>query len=151
MKRPQYIDGGKGIWLLAQTFIYHRGRRRFEVPQWFTTDFRSVNYIKSRPETNTPALIHDWDYLSQHKSRLMADWDYMMNCLQCGCSKAYAIKDFIGLRLFGWVAWRQNARHKKYFGYKRRILNAKQVQAFMMGRLSLTKDYINYRGKYAYN
>lgn len=63
-----------------------------------------------------PSLMHDDYYHTQTVSRAVADCRFReaMRIYGVGACKRWAM--YIGLRLFGWIAWRQNARklHRKH-------------------------------------
>lgn len=106
-------------WYLTQAFRYERAAAdTITVPDRFETDFASIPFPISAvlPSWNTygpAAVVHDWLYWDQPMPRHAADHVFLdaMTTLEVGALTRTLL--FLGVYLFGFVAWWQNQRIKR--------------------------------------
>lgn len=105
-----------GRWVLRRDF-YFESRRigRIVVPVGFDTDFASVPRVPivfwlTGDTSKKAAVIHDWLYRSQSVSRFMAD----LVLFEASSNEPFWRRSvmWLGVRAFGWLAWRENKRRK---------------------------------------
>ena len=111
---------GDGIfWMLRESFSYDVGSEgsgnTVNVPGGFFTDFASV----PRPlwwlfpkwgRYGNAAVIHDFLYWDQSRSRKEADDIFLESMTVLGVRSATRIVLYWGVRLFGVLAWRKSRR-----------------------------------------
>lgn len=106
-------------WKLLTEFDYERGLLGsgdiIRVPAGFITDFASVpkilwNILPPIGLAGKAAVIHDWLYAGQQFSRAETDGIYLeaMAALGVGWAQRYAM--YAGVRLGGWVAWKEHQK-----------------------------------------
>lgn len=107
-------------WRLVFQFRYHIGKRWSEnviiVPVGFVTDFASIPwlfwaFLPSWGKYGKAAVIHDFLYQSHNypemsHSRKEADDIFYEAMLVEGTKHWKARVMYIGVRLFGWLAWK---------------------------------------------
>jgi hypothetical protein len=104
-------------WVLMRDFGYDVGMEgsadRIDVPIGFETDFASIPRLfwTVLPKWGTygnAAVIHDWLYWDQRRSRQAADAVLLeaMGVLGVGHIVQFAI--YRAVRLLGWLAWMRN-------------------------------------------
>lgn len=112
----------------AETLGYYRVKRDWKVevsgrsylvPAGFNFDGDSVPrwpiiywIAKGRSGLKAPC-IHDWLYITQPVSRRQADQAYLFMMQHSGVEKRWQIIHYLGVRIGGWVGWRQNAKRKE--------------------------------------
>ena len=103
--------------LFPQKFTF-RGKT-FVVPKGFEFDGASVPRIfrvsvcaPLDPEAARGSCAHDWIYRTQPKgwSRALADLMFLCFLIEDGLPVHRALKAYIGVRIGGWIAWRENRR-----------------------------------------
>ena len=101
--------------LFPQKFVF-RGKT-FVVPKGFDFDGASVPRIfrvsvcaPLDPEAARGGCAHDWIYRTQPKGWTRATADLMFLCflIEDGMPVHRALKAYIGVRIGGWIAWREN-------------------------------------------
>ena len=72
--------------------------------------FRPSVFSPIDPEAVRGSCGHDWIYETQPEGWTRAEADLLFLCclLEDGAPVRKALKAYIGVRLFGWIAWRQN-------------------------------------------
>ena len=107
-------------WKVLTSFLYESKLllRTVVVPDGFVTDFASVPRIPFIFDVlgdiaHGPAVVHDWLYMKGTYSRLMADRVLLEAMKSEGLVfwKRYQI--YLGVRLGGWVAWREHRSRDK--------------------------------------
>ena len=100
-----HIDGN--LWKTAQEFSY----KDVTVPEGFITDLASVPWptlmlIPKSGQYNPAALIHDFLYYIQDRSRKEADAIFLqaMKDLKINAFKRRVM--YYAVRLFGWIPWK---------------------------------------------
>ena len=111
--RP-YLDGV--TWYLEARLVYVRNSgETIIVPTRFETDWASVprifqNIIAPWGKYGWAAGLHDWRYWVQSCSRKEADDTLLEAMIMLGTTKWQRLAIYYAVRLFGWIAWRDNAR-----------------------------------------
>lgn len=118
------LDDGK-TWVLMRDFGYEVGSLGsgdcIDVPVGFMTDFATVPWfvqwwIPKWGKYGNAAIIHDWLYWDQHRSRQKSDDILLqaMGVMEVDVIRKYAI--YLAVRLFGGLAWMRNGedRHEGY-------------------------------------
>lgn len=110
--------GDGKYWYLRQALTWEaKSGYTVDVPQGFVTDFASV----PRPiwwlfprwaKYGNAAVVHDYCYWMQDISRKQADAVILEGMKDLGVGWITCMLIYWALRLFGWVAWRQNKRDK---------------------------------------
>jgi Protein of unknown function (DUF1353) len=104
-------------WVLMREFGYDVGAEgsvdRINVPIGFETDFASIPrlfwiVLPKWGKYGNAAVIHDWLYWSQQRSRAASDAVLLeaMGVLEVGTLVQFVI--YHAVRLFGWLAWLRN-------------------------------------------
>lgn len=123
------LDDGK-TWALMRDFGYAKGAEDsgdvIDVPLGFLTDFASVPWffqwwIPQWGKYGNAAVIHDWLYWSQGRTRQESDAIFLeaMGVMGVGDAKKYTI--YYGVRTFGWWAWLRN-QEDRLSGFDRVLL-----------------------------
>ena len=108
------LDGRK--WKLFRSFAYHIGSKysgnKITVPAGFITDFASVpwilwTFLPSWGKYGKAAVVHDYLYQTHNQTRFMADAIFYEAMVVGGTAKWKAKMMYYGVRLFGWLAWKQ--------------------------------------------
>jgi len=107
-------------WFLVRPLVWSSVNiepHKIEIPRGFVTDFASIPWpfwsiFPPIGSYGMPAIMHDWLYWTQIVDRKQADaiFHVAMVEMQTPGWKRYVI--YGALRLFGWTAWRNNARAK---------------------------------------
>ncbi len=112
-------------WVLREEFGYdiraEGSDDQIRVPAGFRTDFASIPrplwiFLPKWGKYGNAAVIHDWLYWEQARSRAAADAIFLegMTVLQVSRFVRYTI--YSAVRLFGWLAWYRNqADHAEGF------------------------------------
>ena len=116
-----YEDGV--TWWLYWPVVYYGSRGVIRVPRGFDTDFASIpgpftNILPRWGKYGRAAIIHDWLYWTQRCSRKEADDTLLEAMYVLGVAEWQRNAIYRAVRLFGWIAWRDNARLVKE-GYSR--------------------------------
>jgi hypothetical protein len=106
-------------WYLIQTFRYDRdAASTIAVPERFETDFASIPFpldalLPKWSNYGPAAVVHDWLYWDQPLSRGQADgvFNEAMVTLKVSWLKRNVL--WLGVRLFGWWPWAENARLRR--------------------------------------
>lgn len=115
------LSDGK-MWELRSEFDYHIGSLQsgdiVRVPAGFKTDFGSVPqalwWLVSPIGKATPAFVlHDFMYQDQERSRLVCDATLLEALSVCGVNGFQRWLIYRGVRLGGWVAWKQHKKEKE--------------------------------------
>lgn len=123
------LDDGKS-WVLMRDFGYEVGMESsgdvIDVPIGFMTDFASVPWllqtlIPKWGKYGNAAVIHDWLYWSQSRTREKADQILFeaMGVMGVDVIRKYAI--FYAVRAFGWWAWLRNGEDRAS-GFERALV-----------------------------
>lgn len=118
-------------WVVLRDFGYDVGEEgssdRIDVPIGFQTDFASIPRVlwallPRWGRYGNAAVIHDWLYWSQLRSRRSADRVFLegMVVLRVGFLTRSLI--FLAVRLFGWIAWIRNKADRSS-GFDRVLAN----------------------------
>jgi hypothetical protein len=129
------LDDGKR-WRLVKELTYHIGSADSDntvtAVCGFCTDFASVPrlfwwVIPKWGKYGNGAVIHDWLYWEQKRTRTEAD-DILLEAMDV-FNVAPWKKQIIyyAVRLFGWIAWMRNAGEKK--NDFNRVLQTEQIKA----------------------
>ncbi len=114
-------------WVIRRDFGYEVGQEGsgdvIDVPIGFTTDFTSVPRllwaaIPRWGKYGNAAVIHDWLYWDQGRSRKIADEIFLEGMSVLGVSHIKQQIIFLSVRTFGWIAWRRNQKVKRRGGSK---------------------------------
>ncbi|HFC54303.1 MAG TPA: DUF1353 domain-containing protein [Gammaproteobacteria bacterium] len=114
-------------WVLVEPFSYDVGELgsgdTIEVSRGFKTDFASIPRLfwialPKWGKYGNAAVIHDWLYMTQERSRAEADAILLegMGVLEVPRWQCFLI--FRAVRWFGWFAWMRN-RWEREAGYSR--------------------------------
>ena len=108
-----YEDGV--TWWMYWPLIYYGSRRSWRIPRGFETDFASVpriftNILGRWGRYGRAAIVHDWLYWTQRTSRKEADDTLLEAMCVLGVAKWQRQAIYWAVRLFGWIAWKDNAR-----------------------------------------
>lgn len=114
-------------WVLLEPFSYDVGYEgsgdTVHVPPKFMTDFASVPrlfwvFFPQWGKYGNAAVIHDWGYWSQERSKKQTDLIFVegMKVLGVGVLARYLL--FLGVCWFGWYAWWSNGRRKARYEVK---------------------------------
>jgi hypothetical protein len=109
-------------WIILSNFGYAVGAEDSKdivnVPIGTYTDFASIprilwSVLPQWGKYGNAAVIHDWLYWDQSRSRSEADDILLegMEVLKVGAWTKHAI--YLAVRAFGWYAWANNARKKR--------------------------------------
>ena len=123
-------------WVVLRDFGYDVGEEgsadRIDVAIGFQTDFASIPRVfwavlPRWGRYGNAAVIHDWLYWSQKRSRREADRVFLegMGVLGVGLITRWVI--FLAVRWFGWIAWIRNQADRAA-GFNR-VLSAIQLKA----------------------
>jgi hypothetical protein len=90
----------------------------FAVPAGFETDLASIPAIVTpllpvNDGHRAPAVLHDYLYARGVTSRAAADLILLRAMLDLGLDKRKAGAIYAGVRLGGWVAWRDHATRRQ--------------------------------------
>ena len=114
---PETDDGY--VFGLARSITYKWRGKTLKVPKGFTSDGASVPRLlwasvspTIHPYTIAAAIMHDYIYRTHPEgwSRWDADLAFAEIAHADGLSKFKTLKAWIGLRLFGWIAWKQKKK-----------------------------------------
>lgn len=115
------LDDGRR-WRLVEPFTYDVGELggddSITVPENFLTDFASVprlfwRIIPPWGKYGKAAVLHDWLYHVQDRSRRECDKVFLEAMGVLGVSWFKRRTMYRAVRMFGWSAWRANARKRK--------------------------------------
>jgi hypothetical protein len=104
-------------WVLRSEFGYDVGAEgsndQITIPVGFQTDFASIPrpFWAVLPKWGTygnAAVIHDWLYWKQDRSRADADAVLLEGMVVFGVSSFVRYTIYTAVRLFGWLAWYRN-------------------------------------------
>jgi hypothetical protein len=115
----EYLDGRR--WRVVQAFTYYVGElgtgEPITVPADFVTDFASVPRLFWRllPPTGMygkAAVIHDYLYQTQDRSRADADRIFIEAMEVLGVSRVTRQAMYRAVRLCGWYPWQRYAQER---------------------------------------
>lgn len=113
----EVYDEQKGIDKLLGALAYFSAvlGKLIEVPAGFLTDYASVPrlplaYAVLGGKGKKAAVVHDWLYKSQSVPRAVADAVFREALEASGYGPVVRAMFYAGVRVGGWVAWRQHAR-----------------------------------------
>ena len=123
------LSDGK-TWVILRPFSYDVGNvgsgDTVSVKTGFMTDFASIPrllwiFLPCWGKYGNAAVIHDWLYWTQKRSRKEADGIMLegMKVLKVPCWQKYPI--YVAVRTFGWMAWKRN-RWDRDAGFKRVLI-----------------------------
>ena len=115
------LPDGK-TWIILSDFGYEIGEEgsgdTVDVPIGTHTDFASIPRLlwaifPRWGKYGNAAVVHDWLYWSQNRSRLESDIIFLegMGVLDVPVWKRHVI--YYAVRWFGWIAWFSNAKKKQ--------------------------------------
>ena len=111
-----HLSDGKSWWLRT-AFGYDVGREgsgdTVEVPIGFVSDFASVprpfwSFLPKWGRYGNAAVIHDFLYWQQTRTRREADGIFLEGMTVLGVSGLVRYVIFTAVRAFGWLAWLNN-------------------------------------------
>ena len=114
----QADERGNVLTTLTSNKILFRGKCFF-VPKGFESDGASVPrmlWVSVCPPLDPRAVragvAHDWIYRIQPSEWTRAEADLMFLCflIEDGLPVFQAIKAYLGVRIGGWIAWRENRK-----------------------------------------
>ncbi len=125
--RIEFRPDGEGVLLEKFEITVFDGKRRtdYSVPRAFGSDGDSrprltSSFFDKWGGAAFGAIPHDWDYWIQDKPRRIADRNYrIINREIYGFLTSWG--KWSGLRVGGWVAWRNNAKKKAKYGFESRF------------------------------
>jgi len=109
------LDDGRH-WRLVSPFTYHIGtaysKDFVRVPADFVTDFASVpsflwSFLPSWGRYGKASVLHDYIYQTHCRTRKEADDIFLEAMLVSGTNKHKARLMWLGVRLFGFLAWKK--------------------------------------------
>lgn len=115
------LDDGRR-WKLVEPFVYEIGKlgsgNKIEVPAGFITDFASVprglwNIFPPWGVYGKAAILHDWLYQEQKRTRAESDKIFLEAMKALGVSFLKRRLIYRGVRLGGWLAWRSHKKQLK--------------------------------------
>ncbi len=123
------LSDGK-TWVILRPFSYDVGNRgsgdTVSVSTGFMTDFASIPrifwiFLPCWGKYGNAAVIHDWLYWTQKRSRKEADRIMLegMKVLRVPAWQKYSI--YSAVRAFGWLAWKRNQWDRKA-GFQRVLI-----------------------------
>lgn len=135
-------------WALMREFGYRReidgAEEPIDIPEGFLTDFASVPpfaqwLIPKWGKYGNPAVVHDWLYWKQTKSRRYADETLLdaMNVTGVDFVRKYAI--YWAVRCFGWWAWMRNAEDR-VSGFDRVLPSSQLTQGMTSARVGAVRQ-----------
>jgi len=112
----------RNLWKTRRELIYFVGEEysedRIVVPRGFLTDLASVPWpasmlIPKSGRFNSAAVLHDWLYTEQKRSRLECDNIFLeaMQVLEVNWFKRNIMHRAV--RMWGWIPWRNKAYKKE--------------------------------------
>jgi hypothetical protein len=124
-------------WILRQEFGFDVGAvgsdDRINVPNGFQTDFASIPrpfwfILPQWGKYGNAAVIHDWLYWEQNRSRADSDAVLMEGMAVSKVNTVVRYTIYSAVRLFGWLAWYRNQADQAD-GYQRvlRMIPVKAV------------------------
>ncbi len=114
-------------WVLVEPFAYDVGELgsgdTIEVRRGFMTDFASIPRLfwialPKWGKYGNAAVIHDWLYFSQERSREEADGIFLEAMGVLEVPRWQKLPIFYAVRWFGWFAWKRNQWDREA-GYSR--------------------------------
>lgn len=108
-------------WVLMSEFGYDVGAEgsndKITVPVGFQTDFASIPrplwaILPKWGKYGNAAVIHDWLYWEQKRSRATADRVFLEGMVVLGVKALARNTIYWAVRLFGWLAWYRNQADK---------------------------------------
>ncbi len=128
-------------WVLINPFGYEIGKEGsgdlISVKPGFMTDFASIPrlfwaILPKWGKYGNAAVIHDWLYWSQKKSRKESD-NIMLEAMTVLTVKKWKKKlIYYAVRLFGWIAWKRN-RWDRNAGFER-VKMKKKINSLEISR-----------------
>jgi hypothetical protein len=109
-------------WVIVKDFGYDVGEKdsgeTIDVPIGFVTDFASVPrplwwFAPRWGLYGNAAVIHDFCYWDQKYKRRRSDDIFREGMEVLGVSKLKTLLLYYAVRVFGWTAWRANARRRR--------------------------------------
>ena len=103
-------------WRLLGNLVYHSGRYgTIVVPECFTTDLASIpqvfwGILSPLAEHERAAVIHDYLYTQQKRSRRQCDVIFLEAMKVCGTGWLKRSVIYWMVRLFGGIAWKKRRR-----------------------------------------
>lgn len=109
-------------YVVLRTIAYEHGLiSPIVIPRKFRTDLGSIPWLLKvipgfRPTDpgKRAFLLHDWCYRNQLEDRRIVDAIMYSALIADGMSKWQAFICWAGVRIFGGIAWRSNAKAKKH-------------------------------------
>jgi len=110
-------------WKLMTAFTYDVGELggsdSIVIPKGFVTDFGSVprvlwSIVSPIGKCVGAYVLHDWLYFTQERSRFVSDAILLEAMEVLGVNRFQRWLVFRGVRLGGWVAWKQRRKEKSW-------------------------------------
>lgn len=105
-----------GRWELLRELIWHSDTERIVVPAGFVTDLASIprllrGILHQNGLSRAPAVLHDFLYATQIMTRAEADAVFREALKAEGMGWLGRFLYWGGVRVGGWVAWRNHAKN----------------------------------------
>ncbi len=138
------LSDGK-TWVILRPFSYDVGNigsgDTIRVRTGFMTDFASIPrllwiFLPRWGKYGNAAVIHDWVYWTQKRSRKKADGIMLegMRVLKVPAWQKYSI--YIAVRVFGLLAWKRNQWDREA-GFKRVLIDYRLKTGYRLNRPGL--------------
>lgn len=127
----------KNMWRTTRQFTYYVGEEgsddKITVPKGFTTDLASVPWpaemiIPKSGKYNQSAVLHDYGYFKQERSRKEVDAIFLEAMGVLGVPWAKRRIMWLAVRSWGWIPWRNHAK-KNSESIKKVTIKAKNKKA----------------------
>ncbi len=139
-------------WVLVEPFAYDVGELgsgdTIEVSRGFKTDFASIPrlfwiVLPKWGKYGNAAVIHDWLYFTQERSREEADRILLEAMGVLTVPRWQQLPIYYAVRYFGWFAWARNQWDREA-GYSRVMEEAELKSTVRSGRPGLIRQGINH-------
>lgn len=134
---------GNGSDLIRQKIKFKfKDSKVFELHKYFITDYASTAITRNKGIFDIAAAFHDWFYRVQPEgvTRKQAD-GYFLELMHYVCdglineslytiikAKIHKYYLYLGVRIFGFVAWHKNKEYKLVYGLRGIILSNDEVR-----------------------
>jgi len=111
MKQIKIQPFNKTSYIVTEAFSIRFGGKTITIPKGFVTDGNSTFISRFSPRYVTASIIHDWLYFTGEVTRLEADQIYFIAMKNLNTNKILRGIFYIGVRLFGGLAWRNHRKN----------------------------------------
>ena len=117
--RPHLEDARGNVFTVLYPYRVNFGGRSFLIPRGFESDgasvprlFWRVVFPNSDSHATTAGICHDYIYRTQPEgwTREEADRMFLALLVEFGTPVRRALAAYHAVRLFGWIAWRENRK-----------------------------------------